>query len=186
MSMSEDSQDFGSLRRLLALKRHEQPPPGYFNDFSGHVINRIKAGDRVDDGVLTRLFWEAPWFQRLWVSLETKPILAGAFGTAVCVLLIWGVIYSEKADSEKAGVQPVATLAKPETPATSSVLIAGEAASDEPLSANRVSVAYTDQGLMGSSFAAAEPSARIFDLVPKPTKSDAVPTTLRLNLSGGY
>ena len=55
--------------------------------------------------MIERLLWEAPWLQRIWAAFEAKPILAGAFGVAVCALLISGVIYSEKGD-----VQPVALI----------------------------------------------------------------------------
>ena len=59
----------------------------------GQVIARIKAGERGEEGaLLERLFWEAPWLQRIWAAFEAKPILAGAFGVAVCGLLISGVI----------------------------------------------------------------------------------------------
>ena len=78
MSMNQDTENFDQLRRLLALKRHEQPPPGYFNNFSSQVIARIKLGDEVRIGLFVeRLLWEAPWLQRIWAALEAKPILAG-------------------------------------------------------------------------------------------------------------
>ncbi len=94
------------MRRLLKLKRYEQPPPGYFHGFSGEVIVRIKLGERGEDSaVIERLLWEAPWLQRIWAAFEAKPVLAGAFGLAMCGMLIWGVIYSEKGD-----VQPVALI----------------------------------------------------------------------------
>jgi hypothetical protein len=94
--MSQDSQDFETLRRLLALKRYEQPPPGYFHNFSFQVIARIEAGEGARENVLERLFWDAPWLQRLWTALETKPIMAGALGAAVCALLVAGVVYPER------------------------------------------------------------------------------------------
>ena len=104
MSMHPDSENFVQLRRLLALKRYEQPAPGYFHDFSRQVIVRIQAGRRADhSSALGRLFWDAPWLQRLWAALETKPILAGAVGVAACALLLAGVVYStEKADTASA------------------------------------------------------------------------------------
>jgi hypothetical protein len=104
--MNQDTENFEKLRRLLKLKRYEQPPPGYFNDFSRQVIARIQLGERGEDGaVIGRLLWEAPWLQRIWAAFEAKPVLAGAFGLAMCAFLISGVIYSENGD-----VQPVAFI----------------------------------------------------------------------------
>jgi hypothetical protein len=85
--MNPESEDFESLRRLLALKRHEQPPPGYFNNFSREVNARLRAGgDKAGAGA---------WMQWLWGVLEAKPILAGAFGAGVCAVLISGILNSE-------------------------------------------------------------------------------------------
>lgn len=86
--MNPDSRNFDSLRRLLALKRHEQPPPGYFDRFSRDVMARIKAGE---NGVS----FELPFIQRLFALFDVKPVFAGAFGMAMCALLISGVIASE-------------------------------------------------------------------------------------------
>jgi hypothetical protein len=105
--MNQDTENFEQLRRLLVLKRHEQPPPGYFNSFSDQVIARIKSGDKGETGdFLERLFGEAPWIQRIWAILEAKPVLAGVFGVAVCGLLITGVVYSDKADVSSVALVP--------------------------------------------------------------------------------
>jgi len=107
--MNQDSQDFEPLRRLLALKRHEVPPPGYFNGFSKQVIARIQAGERGEtQGFVERLLGEAPWLQRLWAALEAKPILAGASAMAACGLLVAGVIYSGTGEVPPVALIPVA------------------------------------------------------------------------------
>ena len=93
--MNPDSKNFDSLQRLLALKRHEQPPPGYFNRFSRDVIARIKAGENGASFELA--FWE-----RLLGLFDVKPVFAGAFGMAVCALLVSGVIASENSDNKLA------------------------------------------------------------------------------------
>jgi len=104
--MSQNTENFESLRHLLSLKRHEQPPPGYFNNFSSQVIARIKLGEVGEERAIPgRVIWEPPWLQRILAAFETKPILAGGFAVAVCGLLITGIIYSEKSD-----VQPVALI----------------------------------------------------------------------------
>lgn len=87
--MNPDSENFNTLRRSLKLKRYEQPPPGYFNRFSRDVMARIKAGEKGDE--MGRL----PWLQQVLAMFDVKPVYAGVFGTAVCALLVIGVISSE-------------------------------------------------------------------------------------------
>jgi hypothetical protein len=100
MSMAPEHDSFEQLRKLLALKRHELPPPRYFDDFSLQVIVRIKAGEA------DRSFQPYAWLQRFWAALDTRPALAGAFGAAVCALLIGGVIYSESANPSDVAAWP--------------------------------------------------------------------------------
>jgi hypothetical protein len=96
--MRRDLENFVRLRRLLALKRHEQPPPGFYQDFSAQVVARIRAGQRGEpDSWLERLLAQAPWLGSLGESLVRRPALVGAFGAAACMLMISLVVYSESA-----------------------------------------------------------------------------------------
>jgi hypothetical protein len=98
--MNQDSENFEQLRRLLALKRHEQPPPGYFNNFSRQVCARIQAGE----GANSNFGWLMD-LRRFWAAFETKPVLAGAVGLASCVFLLAGIVYStEQMDAESQAV----------------------------------------------------------------------------------
>ena len=94
--MNADQENIQALRRLLALKHHEQPPPGYFNRFSGEVIARIRAGERAPDSVWERFAFEATWLRQVWAAFETKPLLAGAFGATVCGLITTGFFFSDR------------------------------------------------------------------------------------------
>lgn len=109
MSMSPEQENFESVRRLMALKRHEQPPPGYFSHFSSEVIARIRVerdGKVYEQSFLIRILSGAPWLTRLWQGVEAKPAFAGVFGAAVCGLLVSGIVYSERSSS----TPPVALL----------------------------------------------------------------------------
>ncbi len=98
--MNEHQPNFESLRRLLALKRHETPPPGYFNNFSGQVMARIRAGEtEAADGWSGRLFASMPWLLGLLQAVETKPVFAGGFATALCALLLFGAVIAQRPDS---------------------------------------------------------------------------------------
>ena len=97
--MHHNSQNFDKLRRLIALKRYEQPPPGYFHHFSAEVIARIKAGELgADRASLGSLFWDFSWLERLWGAVETKPIFAASFGLAACAVLLASAVVSERTE----------------------------------------------------------------------------------------
>jgi hypothetical protein len=81
--MSENENDFEALRRLLALKRHEIPPPGYFENFSSQVIGRIRANERVA---------ELPWLLRFLQAFEARPAYPVAFASSLCMLLLFGIV----------------------------------------------------------------------------------------------
>ena len=106
MSRDSDKEQFRQLRRLLALKRHEQPPPGFYHGFSSQVIARIRAGETgAPDTIFHRLLVQAPWLERWWGAFANRPSLAGAFGAGVCALLVSLVVYSE--NSEPASLNSV-------------------------------------------------------------------------------
>ena len=98
--MNENENNFESLRRLLALKRHETPPPGYFNGFSSQVLRQIRAGQADPSANLAEeLFNHAPWLARLLHAFDAKPVFASAFAGALCLFLLFGIIYAERPDS---------------------------------------------------------------------------------------
>ena len=78
--MEPAPQEHERLLRLLALKRHEAPPPGYFDRFADRVVLQIKAG-------------QAPateaWWGRLREWLTAEPALAGAYA----MLLTGGMFF---------------------------------------------------------------------------------------------
>ena len=101
--MTPDSENFDELRKLLALKRHEVPPPGYFHGFSREVIIRIKAGDGAQEA--TGFVFEGSWLRRFWGLFEARPVLAGGFGVAVCRFFAVGALISSES-SEISGAVP--------------------------------------------------------------------------------
>ncbi len=76
------SPDHDSLEKLLRLKRHEQPPPRYFNEFSGRVLSRIERGE-------ARL----SWWERF--GFDLRPALAAGAGLVACGLIVYGVATTE-------------------------------------------------------------------------------------------
>jgi hypothetical protein len=114
--MNSSSRNFDALRRLLGLKRHEVPPPGYFHGFSSQVLSRIEAGERGEsDSWIVRWLEGASWLQRLRSVLEAQPMFAGAAGAIACALLICGILYSETGGQSAQLITPMtgneATLA---------------------------------------------------------------------------
>ena len=97
--MNEDENNFESLRRLLALKRYETPPPGYFNNFSRQVLQRIRASHNEPSvNLFEVLFNHAPWLAKLVQALDVRPVLAGGFAGSLCMLLLFGIVCAERPD----------------------------------------------------------------------------------------
>src|SRR5271166_1499249 len=85
--MSNSPENADNLQKLLKLKRYEQPPPGYFNNFSLKILHRIESEEEHNP--------DTAWIRKLLMILETNPIAAGIFGVSVCSLLISGIAYSQ-------------------------------------------------------------------------------------------
>ncbi len=72
-----------AVGRLLALKRHETPPPGFFRDFQRQVRRQIEAE--------TEARRSASPFTRFLDSLRSRPAFAGAnalIATGLAVLAV--------------------------------------------------------------------------------------------------
>jgi len=93
-----ENENFEALRRLLVLKRHEVPPPGYFNRFSSEVIARIRAGEQDASSTAESVFARAPWLLRFLQMFEARPAFASSFASALCLLLLFGIVYAEQSD----------------------------------------------------------------------------------------
>jgi hypothetical protein len=104
--MNSGQEDFEKLRKLLALKRHEQPPPGYFDRLPNQILSRIKAGETEES------FWD-----RLLPKIVLRPAFAYGFGLAACVLLAIGGNYALRTDPAPAIGSPFLT-AQPQDPPT--------------------------------------------------------------------
>jgi hypothetical protein len=90
--MNTSPEEFEQLRKLLKLKRYEQPPPRYFNDFSTRILQRLEQESAVS------VTAEVSWFKRIFGVLDTSPIAAGVFGVSVCSLLLGGIVFTQWSD----------------------------------------------------------------------------------------
>jgi hypothetical protein len=80
--MNPQSDNFENIRKLLALKRYEQPPPGYFENLSARIMSRIEAAETANPTL-----WE-----RLGFAFGSKPAFVCAMGVVVCGFLCIGIL----------------------------------------------------------------------------------------------
>jgi len=93
--MNPEQEDFDALRKLLALKRHEVPPPGYFV----HLPRRISSRLHSDEGAPG--FWES-----LAARFRLSASVAYAFSLTVCGALAMTIIYAARVETARADAQP--------------------------------------------------------------------------------
>lgn len=118
MSAENQDQDFEKLQRLLRLKRHEQPHPRFFNDFSSQVTARIRTGDLKAKKInnFEDVVSQSPWLQRIWQAIEGRPAISGVFAAALCGLVLAGIYFAGNTTPTLptlATVQPEATTENP-------------------------------------------------------------------------
>lgn len=92
--METAPQDFSRLQKLLALKRHEPPPPGYFDRLPGQITARIKAEAAAP---------AESWWQQFLVGLRTKPAWALSFSVLVLGALAIGVLTAQRLPTDNGG-----------------------------------------------------------------------------------
>jgi hypothetical protein len=102
--MTPESENFDDLRKLLEFKRQEQPPPGYFTNFSSKVIARIEAQEAAA---------QLTWWRRLFRGTDARPVLVCAYSLTVAGLVGLLVIGFDLASSDDANT---AALPVPSTP----------------------------------------------------------------------
>lgn len=83
--------DFKDLRALLALKRHEKPPPGYFNYLPDKIQMRMEREE---------LSQYSSWWQWLIQKSDAQPVLAGAYAFAISGLMLLGFKLSQDLQHE--------------------------------------------------------------------------------------
>jgi hypothetical protein len=89
MSPLPDNRD--PVQRLLACKRYEQPPPGYFLSFSEKVLARIEA----EEASVHSSWWG--WFV---AKFDARPVVVCAYGVAVSSMLFVGFSLSAIFEAE--------------------------------------------------------------------------------------
>jgi hypothetical protein len=140
--MNENQQNFDELKRLLRLKQHEIPPPGYFNNFSDQIVSRIRAGEASGQHTaIERLDVTVPWLANLFRVFESKPGIVGGFAVSLCLLLVFGVVFAEYSER---GAKPSFAIADPTPQPSISTLASLSAPVGAPVNASGGIVASTN------------------------------------------
>lgn len=97
--MNEDGQNFDRLRQALALKRHETPPPRYFNELPGKILSRLDEP-------------EASFWTRLGELFGQRPMFATGAGVAAGCALLAGLGFMVLQETTPTGTADLPTLPK--------------------------------------------------------------------------
>jgi hypothetical protein len=98
-----DPDNFRELAVLLAWKRNERPPPGYFDSFSRQVMARLR---------MVPVSAPSPWWEKWLDWFDARPVVVGACGVAVCSLLVAAFSLSQEREvTPSLAFQPASTFA---------------------------------------------------------------------------
>lgn len=130
------------LLQLLAIKRHEQPPPGYFHSFSDKVIARIEMEELTE---------YSSWWSWLINQFDAKPVVACLYGAVVSGLLLAGFKLSEEFERGIAAEPAVASPWLAVTPASPMLFSVGHGQSHDTETRSLVFTAG-EPSLFGNDF----------------------------------
>jgi len=88
--MNPESNDFETLRKLIALKRHEQPPPGYFSRLPDKISARLER----EEG-------RAGFWENLLAQFTFRPAFVYGFSLAALGALTVSVVYSVRVQPDE-------------------------------------------------------------------------------------
>ena len=108
--MNPDQENFEALRKLLALKKYEQPPPRYFSELPSKIWIRIEREPET--------FWE-----RFLPDLRINPGLAYSFGLLACATLVFGLTQALNTENSHTAIRPITgqELAAPQMATTDGI-----------------------------------------------------------------
>ncbi|MBC8002125.1 MAG: hypothetical protein H7X97_06015 [Opitutaceae bacterium] len=95
--MNDAPENFEQLQKLLALKRHEQPPPGYFNRLPGQIIARLEGENAARQN---------SFLEKLFAGTFFRPAVAYGFLGVFCALAATGVVLTFTSQNETPMAQP--------------------------------------------------------------------------------
>jgi hypothetical protein len=87
--MKPEHENEDELRKILSLKRREQPPAKFFQSLPHQIINRLHTPEPPRPPTL---------WQRMGLDFDAKPVLVCVAGVVVCLLLVGGLISSRHVD----------------------------------------------------------------------------------------
>ena len=76
------------LLRLLSLKRHEVPPPGFFDHLPDRILLSIRAGQEISDET---------WWKRAWLTLRGEPMIGVSYTALGIGAVLFGVSFLQTA-----------------------------------------------------------------------------------------
>ena len=85
-------ENFEKLTKLMSLKRHEVPPPGYFHDLPRKITARIERGERERENSL----WE-----NLFGALGRKPAFIYSFMGMISGIIVLGMVYAARVQPDQ-------------------------------------------------------------------------------------
>lgn len=141
--MKPEAENFETLKKLLALKRHEQPAPGYFDSLPAEISARISDLDseRADNKI--RGVQVAAWVHMTWNMLSARPILAGAFSVCLTSLVLWNVLSAYNRPNETMAENPFSSSINAPT------WVAGQSASTTPVALSSTNPVFGSQAPSG-------------------------------------